>query len=131
MDLSSLIVNDQHKLHNAIQEIPSNMEETIDSDSDNEFQVQSSRSTMTSISSLLSNNTNYDMLLERLASPMTINTHSNNISTTTTNNSSNNSNTNITTKEQFHRHSSISTTSTTSSSSSYVKNIDGEVDWGK
>ncbi|CAO3610333.1 unnamed protein product [Cunninghamella echinulata] len=64
LDLSTLIAKDQHILQNAIQEISSTMEDTVDSDSETEFNIQSNGSTMTFISSLLSNNTNYDILLE-------------------------------------------------------------------
>ncbi|KAI8333617.1 rab-GTPase-TBC domain-containing protein [Chlamydoabsidia padenii] len=91
-------LNDQDKLHDAIQKFDimtkgdnkgtavqpqSDDDEEDDDDDDSDYDttghyaLKSNRSTVTSISSLLSNDTNYDMLLARLGSPLSsgIGTH--------------------------------------------------------
>ncbi|KAI8099466.1 rab-GTPase-TBC domain-containing protein [Halteromyces radiatus] len=73
---STIPLNDQDNLHHAIQKIDiMNEDDPFDSDLDSQIDnehthIHSNRSTVTSISSLLSNDTNYDMLLARLDSPL-------------------------------------------------------------
>lgn len=154
----TLYMNDQDKLHDAIQrfditeetdnnqkatmtrrpvsedEEDSEEEEDSDYDTAGHYTLNSNRSTITSISSLLSNDTNYDMLLARLGSPLSsgIGTHSSSGSggmqdTTTT--------TSVINASSFYNPTSTSSTLSSSppssSSSSSCTTQEHDIDWGK